>query len=448
MYIVVIGLGEVGRHLLAVLQHDGHDVIAVDNDPSAIAHAEENYDVASLTGYGASQEILDAAGVARADLVVAVSNHDEVNLIAALAAKQLGAKTVVARAQGNEWATWTEGIRYGLLGVDVVINPRVLVGQELGRVARSHGAVDVIDLASDRVELVQMNMTSRMANKPLAKLPMPPETLVAAYVRDGEVVVPGGADVLLPGDTVYLIGRPEAILQAEDLFSTKREAKRIVIIGGGVVGQALAREVLPHGAHVTIVEQDPKVALELASEHPDVRVHQGDGTDTNLLEQLEIETYDLCACVTRQDEVNLMAALIAKRAGVSRTAAIVERADYASIYRQLGIDIVLSPRSLASDHILRFARTEQVQNLHQLEDGAIEVLELRAGHGSGIVGKPLRRLRLPKGVLLCAIITHDDVLVPRGDDEVRVGNRVVVMTTAEARPSIERMFRGKRSIGS
>ena len=279
MYVVVVGLGEVGRHLLQVLEFEGHDVVAIDRDPAAVKYAAEHFDVATLEGYGASEDILDKAGVGTADLLVAASDHDEVNLIAALAAKQLGAKRVIARVQRNDWAKWRAGIRYGLLGVDVVINPRVLVGQELGRVARSHGAVDVIDLAQDRVELVQMSMTSRMANRPLSKLQLPSQTLIAAYVRDGELVVPGGADVLLPGDTVYLIGRPEAILEAEDLFSTEREARRIVIVGGGVVGQALARELLPHGVHVTLIEQDEKVAEELAVQYDGLDVRIGDGTN-------------------------------------------------------------------------------------------------------------------------------------------------------------------------
>ena len=446
MYIVVIGLGEVGRHLLGVLAKEGHDLVAVDKSPEAVAYAEEHFDVAALVGYGASQEILDRAGVAKADLVVAVSDHDEVNLIAALAAKQLGARRVIARAQGNEWARWTEGIRYGLLGVDVVINPRVLVGQELGRVARSHGATDVIDLAQDRVELVEMQMTSRMANKPLAKLALPRDTLVAAYVRDGQLVVPGGADVLLPGDTVYLIGRPEAILEAEDLFSAKREARQIAIVGGGVVGQALARQVLPHGARVTIIEKSRAHAEELAAKHPDITVVHGDGTDGELLEEIEIGTYDLVACVTQEDEVNLMSALISKRHGVPRAAAIVQRADYVSIYQELGIDIVLSPRAVASDHIMRFARTEHVHSLHVIGDGMAEVVELTAEGTCSAVGKPLRRLALPKGALLAALVkSNDEIRIPRGDDLVEHGDRVILMSTPEARPSIERLFRGRRS---
>ena len=292
MYIVVIGLGEVGRYLVGTLAQDGHDIVAVDSDLKAISYVEEHFDVATVHGYGASQDVLDTANVADADLVVAVSNHDEVNLIAALAARQIGATQVVARAQGNEWARWTEGIRYGLLGVDMVINPRVLVGQELGRVARSHGAADVVDMAQDRVELVEMTMTSRMANKQLAKLQLPKGTLIAAYVRDGQLTIPGGADVLLPGDTVYLMGLPESVLAAEDLFSTRREARRILIVGGGVIGQALARQVLPHGAHVTIVEQDADIARALAEEHSDIKIVQGDGTDRDLLEEIEVDTYD------------------------------------------------------------------------------------------------------------------------------------------------------------
>ena len=166
MHIVVIGLGEVGRHLLDVLQGDKHDVVAVDRDPDAAAYAEDHYDVAILVGYGASHETLEAAEVQRADLVVAVTDNDEVNLIAALAAQRLGARQVIARTQGSDWAGWREGVRYGLLGVDVVINPRVLVAHELARIARSHGASEVTALAQDRIELAEIRLS---ANTPLVR---------------------------------------------------------------------------------------------------------------------------------------------------------------------------------------------------------------------------------------------------------------------------------------
>jgi trk system potassium uptake protein TrkA len=443
MYIVVIGLGEVGRHLLAVLDQEGHDVVAIDSRPQAVQYAEDHFDVMCLTGYGASQDVLDTAGVNKAGLVVAVTDHDEVNLIAALAAKQLGARRVIARAQGNEWARWTEGVRYGLLGVDVVINPRVLVGQELAKIARSHGASEVIDLAEDRIELVQVELkeTSRLTNKPLSKLDLPPDTLVASVVRGGELFVPGGADVLLPKDRVYLIGRPGAILRAEDLFTHRREARKVCIVGGGVVGQSLARQLVRQGSQVVIVERRREHAEELSAKLDKVTVIHGDGTDQELLREEEIGDYDLFAAVTPEDEVNLMAALLAQRVGAGRTAALVQRADYLPIYRQLGIDIALSPRTVASDHILRFSRQEELHSLTMLEDGQAEVLELSAKKGCRAVGVPLRRIDLPRGALLAAIVDRDRVIIPRGDDQVQPGNTVVLMTTKPARRSVERLFR-------
>ncbi|MGB8331378.1 MAG: Trk system potassium transporter TrkA [Polyangiales bacterium] len=442
MNIVIIGLGEVGRHLLSVLDKEGHDIIAVDTSAKAVQYAEEHFDVASIVGYGASETLLKVAGVARADLVVTVTDHDEMNLIAALAAKQLGAKHVVARVQGTAWSEWTEGIRYGLLGVDVVVNPRVLVAQELSRIARSYGASDVVDLAQDRLELVQIDLEeSRILNKPLSAVELPPHTLVSAVVRDGELFVPGGADVLVKGDRVYLIGRPEGVLAAERLFSKEREARRVCIVGGGVVGKALARELLQQEATVMMIESDLATAEEVSAEFQGMEVVHGDGTDRALLDEEEVGTYDLFAAVTRQDEINLMAALLAQRAGCKRTATIVQRADYTSIYRQLGIDIVLSPRTVASDEILRFSRGGALHSLTMLEDGQAEVVELTASPRCRAVNKPLHRMNLPRGSLLAAIVHGDEVIIPRGKDVVHPGDRVILMTTKGARPTVERLFR-------
>ena len=443
MYIVIIGLGEVGRHLLRVLEADGHDIVAVDQEPDAVRYVEEHYDVMTLVGYGASEAILEQARVGKADLVVAVTDHDEVNLIAALAAKQSGAKRAIARTQGNEWARAQQGVRYDLLGVDVTINPSVLVAQELVKIARSHGAVEVIDLAQDQLELVQVEMTekSRHVHRPISSIPLPRDTLIAAVVRKGELFVPGGADVVRPDDRLYLLGRPSDILDAEDLFTTRRETRRVCIAGGGLTGEMVARAMSDEGTEVLIIESARERAEQLSATLDNVIVLHGDGTDTRLLEEEKVGTYDLFAAVTADDEVNLMAALLAQRLGTERTAALVQRPDYMPIYKQLGIDIVVSPRSAASDHILRFCRDTELKSLTVLQSGQAEVLEITAREGSRVIDTPIRQLSLPRGALIGAIVHDHHVLVPRGDAVVQKGDTVIVLATAAARAAVERLFR-------
>lgn len=446
MYVVVIGMGQVGRHVLRTMEFERHGVTAVDLDPAVIADVEENHDVATLVGYGASPKVLRAARAAEADLVVAVTDNDEVNLLAALAAKQLGAKQVIARVQDDDWATCTDesGVQYGFLGVDVLLNPRVLLAHEIAKVARSHGALEVIDLAADRIELVKMRLDkgSRMLHKQLAKLQMPEHTLVAAIVRDGEVSVPGGADHLLPGDQAYIIGLPEKILDAEDLFSAQREARRVAIVGGGVVGKALAKPLVRDGARVTIIEKDRERAEALGADLEGVTVVHGDGTHLELLVEEEIGRSDLFAAVSKEDEVNLMACLLARRIGVDRTIALAHRPDYMDIYRQLGVDITLSPRVVASEHVLRYSRELGVKSLNVLEDGKAEVLEFTAPEGSRAVGVPLgsQQMAFPRGALIVAIISNERVIIPRGQDVIRPGDTVIVITTLTARKAVIRLF--------
>ncbi len=448
MYIVVVGLGQVGRHVVRTLEWEKHDVVAVDVDPAAIDYIEEHHDVMTLRGYGASQRVLKEAGVERADLLVAVTNHDEVNLIAALGARGLGARRAVARVQGNEWSGAAEdelpaGVQYGLLGVDVVFNPRVLLAQEVAKIAQSHGALEVIDLANDRIEVVQVELADqgRLLHKPLAKLQLPRGVLVGAVVRDQHLFVPGGADVLLPRDRVYLIGLPDRMKEAEDLFTRRQEAEGVCIVGGGVIGEILARTLVASGADVMLIELEHERARRLAASLPSVTVVSGDGTDMSLLQEEKVGNYGLFVAVTDEDEVNLMAGLLARRIGVERTVSLVHRPDYGEIYRQLGIDIVLSPRTVASEHVLRYCRQHELQSLTVIEDGKAEILELVAQDRSRVTGTELRRLPIPRGALLAAILKGDQVVIPGGDDVIDPGDTVVVLTTPAARQGIARLFR-------
>jgi len=446
MYVVTIGMGQVGRHVLQTLENERHDVVAIDSDPEAIADIEEHHDVMTLLGYGGSSALLETAGAGKADLVVAVTNHDEANLIAALTAKQMGAKKVIARVQSDNWADCTSqsGVMYDYLGVDVVLNPRVLVAHEISKIARSHGATEVIEVATG-VELVRMHVgdDAEAANKPLSKLAMPTGTLVAAVVRDGDVFVPGGADILRPGDGLYIIGKPARVELAEDMFSTHREARRVCVIGGGVVGKALTKSLLSSGVAVTIIEKNRNRAEDLVAELNGVTVIHGDGTDLELLKEEEIGSYDLVAAVSRDDESNLMACLLASRIGVDRTCALCHRPHYLQLYRQLGVDVTVSPRLVASDHVIRYCRGADIQSMAMIEEGKAEIVQVVAAEGSRAVGLPIRsqQLNFPRGALVGAILRGSDVIIPRGDDVIQPGDTVIVLATRTALGAVTRLFR-------
>lgn len=445
MYVVVVGMGQVGRQVVRELEHDGHDVVAIDRDPVNLEDVENAQDVGTLLGYGSSPRVLREAEVHKADLLVAVTDNDEVNLVAARAALDLGAKRAIARVQGEQYSSWKEGIHYGLLGIDVVLNPRILIAQEIAKIARSRGAIEVVGLAGNRVEMIQVELpaSSRMLHKTLANLSLPDQTLIAAVVREGELFVPGGADVLLAGDRVYLLGHAGHMEAAEDLFGGGRQASRVCVVGGGVIGGALSRILSKSDVEVLLLERDRAKAELLAEELPDVTVIHGDGTDLPLLEEEGVSSFDLFAAVTGDDEVNLMAGLLAKRIGVARTVSTAQRPDYADIYQQLGIDIVLSPRTVASENALRFVRQAEVQSITLLEQGQAEVIELLARADSRIVGTPLKRLNLPRGALLGCIVSSGEVRVPSGADTIAAGDLVLVVATSAARPAVERLFRKK-----
>ena len=449
MHVVVVGLGQVGLSVVRILEARGHDVVAIDRDAKAIVHAEDHFDVATVQGYGASARVLKAAGCARADLIIAVTDQDETNLVAALTARHLGTQKAVARVQGADWVDigGEDGVAMGLLGVDAVFNPRVLAARELARIARSHGAVEVLELAEGRVEVVQVEIApgARASGRPLVDLRLPQGMRIAAVVRAGQLMVPGGADVIRSGDRVFLVGLPRVIRDSLPRFAKVEQTGKVTIVGGGVVGSTLARALEGTGVAVTVIERDISVAEALALELSEATVIVGDGTDCELLDEHDIGTSDLLFGATSDEQVNLMGALVARRAGVRRTGIIVSRQEYETLYQQLGIDIVVSPRQMAADVILRHVRGTEVRSLSALAGGQAELVELTAPRGARAVGRPLMELDLPRGVQICAVIKPDRIVIPGGRDVIEPGDGVILVATAATHLAATRLFRKARS---
>ena len=233
------------------------------------------------------------------------------------------------------------------------------------------------------------------------------------------------------------------MVEAEGLFARRYETHTLCIVGGGVIGEALARILADTPTDIMIIDHDGDRARRLAEALPSITVVHGDGTDVALLNEEQVGRRDLFVAVTGEDEVNLMACLLAKRVGVQRTISVVHRPDYGEIYRQLGVDVVLSPRTVASEHVLRYCRQRELQSLTVIEDGQAEILELIPQEGSRIIDTEVRRLPIPRGALLAAILKGERVVIPRGDDRVEAGDIVVVLTTPGARNGVARLFRNR-----
>lgn len=445
MKVVVIGMGEVGKHIASVLATEKHDVTIVDVDSSSLARAEEMMDVMALRGQGASIRTLRQAAVSNADLVITASNRDEVNILAAVTAKQLGAKKAVARVSSHDYLDESEkGVYPDYLGIDLVISVQVLTAIEIYRLVKSVGAISVQILADNRVEMIQLPIEEdlSLAGKALKDIYIPENCLIAGILRKDDYIVPSGIDVLLPGDDVILAGTLSEIPKLEKLFGKTKDkgARKVAISGGGEVGFSVAKLLERDNIPFFLIEKDPDRCIELSQHLNNALVLQGDGTDLSLLQQEKMENCDVFVSVTGDDESNLMSCLLARSLGARKTLALVNRPDYQSVYELIGIDATVSPRMFAAKQILKHARQGAVFTIESLEDGKAEVLECVPPEGSRIVGKPLREINFPRGAIIAAVTSGEEAFVPRGNHTIQAGDTVIVVCSPHARASVERMF--------
>jgi trk system potassium uptake protein TrkA len=450
--ICVVGLGEVGRHISSVLVAEGNNVIVVDRNKSALNAVELGLDVSAIAGNGSTLHMLERMGAANADLIIAASSEDESNMLACIFAKNLGARKVIARVSKPEHLQNDQGVIYNCHGIDLIVSPEMLTATEITKHVRSIGAVMLEHFADNRIEIVQFVL--REKNKLLthriseiSDLYLSGKGLgIAAIVRDGELLIPTGEDVLKLSDEILLIGPSDTIESVGHHFGKRRRrsASRVMVIGGGDIGLAVAKSLEYLGFNVVVVERDSNRANELSAQLEKTAVIVGDGTNLSLLEEEGAGSKDVFVSLSPDDETNLMAGLLAKRLGCSKVIALVHRPDYGPIYEQLGIDAAISPRLLAANQILKSVREGEVVSTSSLANGKGVIIELNAAEGSPIVNKPLSLTDFPKGAMVGAVAGENGVFVPRGESVIKAGNTAIVFTTKQMRGRIEKMFSGQR----
>jgi trk system potassium uptake protein TrkA len=446
MDVVLVGAGEVGYHLADILSREEHRVSVIESDPGQAQRLQETLDVQVLVGDGTRASVLTQAGASKADLVVAVSNDDHVNMLACTLARHLGAKRVILRLKD---VGVLSGFRYfykQTLGFDLVLSTDELAAEEILGTVRQHRALEVESFADGKVQLRRLRIREEgeLTADDLAGLKLPPGLLIVAVARKDQFFVPAGDDRLSVDDQVYLIGRGPDLDQFELLAGAPKLGRRsVVIMGGGGVGTQIARRLdQTPGVTVRLVERSAARAREIAPLFSrSVMVLVGDATDLDLLMEERIGEANVFIATTADDERNMVACQLARSLGVERTVAMVNKSSYRQIYDLLGVDRAISPRILCANHILRFVRSRSVSSIAVIADGRAEVLELEAHYKDGRPEKKVKSLGLPRGTVLGAVVRGSEVLIPGGDTLIKEGDQVILFTLPENVSVVEQIFR-------
>lgn len=449
MRTVIIGAGTVGYHLASHLTREDHDIIVLDRSPDRLARIEERLDVQTLVGDGCDPRLLgQAIGGKGQCLVLAVTDTDAVNLVVSFAAKRLGATRTVARVRSRFYLDAAHVNFRDPLGIDVLLSPEILTALELANFVDNPAAFAIASLAQGRIQVrtVMLSPFSEFSTRHLRELSLPAGVLVAAIRRGTRVFTPRGDATLEAGDRVMLIGLPSVIDKVHPVFDTEQDTttgrcQRVAIAGAGETGLFLAQRLEERGHHVTLIDID-RARCEIASEALDHSiVLHGDCTDVQFLREERLERAGYFVAVTGDDESNIMSALLAKELHIDKTACLIDRPDYVRVVERVGIDIAMSPRIVAANRILKLLRQGRIRSVTLLEDGAIEVAEYQALASSEVVGTALKDAKLPKNALVGAIVRGSEVMIPRGDDEVRPGDIVITVAEQEAADEIDDLFR-------
>jgi len=451
MKVIICGAGQVGFAIARYLANENNDVTVIDQRPELLRTIGDTLDVRCVVGFASHPTVLEQAGATDADMIIAVTAGDEVNMIACQVAHSLFnvTKTIArVRQQSYLQPVWANLFARDHLPIDVIISPEIEVARAITRRLQVPGAIEMIPLAGDKVRLIGVRCTDEtpLVNTPLRQLTVlfpDLNIVIIGIIRKGRAIVPTAEDRMLPGDEVMFVADTRHMARAMAAFGHEEpEARRIVVFGGGNIGLCLAQqiEILPSGVTAKVVELDRAKAEEAARALHHTMVLHGDVLDGAILAEANVAQAETVVAVTNDDETNILASLLAKRLGCGRVMALVNKADYASLMSELGIDVVISPRAITVSNILHHVRRGRIHAVHSLREGFGELIEADALETSPMVGKPLKDVRLPPGVLLGAVVRDGKVINPRGHTVVQVHDRVILFAPSEAVKKVEKMF--------
>jgi trk system potassium uptake protein len=429
--IFVIGAGQVGLAIVEAL-HEEHDITVLDTEVSRLQALSGRYDVATYEGDGTSRRDLATAGVKQADLVIACTSRDEVNLVAGMFARReaKNATTVIRTANVEYVELWREG----QLDVDFVVSSELETAHAISRIIGVPAARQTDVFAEGQVQLVEFDVEDGVApgvvGVPLREATIPRDSKVAAIIREDEMLLPRGDERILAGDRIVVIGSPEAAQTWSTLLAPEESSVRdVVIYGAGRVGTAIARMLLDQGISVRMIEISRERARQVAETLPGARVYNATGIDSDFLERERIGQAHAAIFAMRDDAKNLYAASLAKVHGVRFTISIAHEAVSVEAFEQAGIDVSVNPRGVTSEEIIRFAHDPRTKQVALLEGNRYEVIDVTLKDTSEYIGKRFKEMPI-RGALIGAVVRNGSAIFPHRDDVLQAGDRVIVFTQA------------------
>lgn len=439
MNIIIVGCGKVGYTLVEQLNGEDHDIVVIDEQEEKVNSITDELDAMGIVGNGVSYQTLLEAGIDRADLLIAVTGSDEQNLLCCVIAKKAGHCKTIARVRNPIYNNEISFLREEL-GLAMIINPEFTSASEIARIFQFPSAVKIDSFSKGRIELLHFRVTKDclLNNYELIHIrtTLKCDVLVCMVTRGEEVIIPKGDFIFREGDMVAIVSTPT---KATDFFhKIGIGADRVhtaMIVGGGTIAYYLARRLLSVGIQTKIIDRDPARCEQLSELLPEATIICGDGTDQRLLLQEGVQSVDGFAALTGLDEENILLSLYAKKTSHAKIVTKINRINFNSVLNDLDLDSITFPRLLTADGIIKYARSmnaslnSNVENLYKLEDGRAEALEFYIKEASEVTDVPLGKLHIRKNLLICCINRRGQIIIPGGQDCIKVGDSVIVVLT-------------------
>lgn len=440
MKIIIAGAGDTGYSVAKLLSEEGHDITVVDKDPAAIDHVSNTLDVISVEGNATLADVLTDAGAEGAELLLAATRHDEVNMVCGIAARRLGIKNVIARVRDPEYIGQTEFLREAL-GLSVTVNPEYECAKEIARILQFPTAARVDAFSKGSVEIVEYRVPN---GSPLDGLALKSfgksfgaKVLVSLVERNGDALIPNGSFVLRSGDRLSITGAPKELRRFFTAVGAYRKPVRnAIVMGGGIVGVYLTRILEENGISVSVVERDRNRCDVLCDLLPSSRIICGDAMKSDVLLEAGIKNTDAFVALAGDDGDNVITSLYAKHCNTGKIVTKLNREHFSEILDSSGLDCFVSPKAIVAQQLARYVRAlsnslgSSVETLYRMADGKAEALEFKVGKGAKCTGIPLKSLRLRPNLIIAAVIRDGKLIMPDGETCLLTGDNAIIVTAA------------------